>query len=177
MRALWDSEKQIEHALLFLIEGVSVPSAPNVASFWSMVCRSAIKRPMACSRNASAWSVIWLIKMCVADGRRFIYPICSDGSGTALSGRPYFSKQRSQYPVSGCLEQRKCTRVLQASQSLKSRSRVPAISIINCSPSLDSDSWTVKPPCTGLLHTEQTSFKAFCMVLQNSHPPAIAISG
>ena len=94
------------------------------------------------------------------------FPTCSDGSGTALSGRPYFSKQRSQYPVSGCLEQRKCTRVLQASQSLKSLSRVPAISIMNCSPSLDSDSWTVKPPATGLLHTEQTSFEESSMVLR-----------
>src|ERR1035438_1414537 len=47
----------------------------------------------------------------------------------------------------------------------------------NLSPSFDSDSWTVKPPIVGLLHTEQTSFVVSCMVLcELANPPAIANS-
>jgi hypothetical protein len=52
------------------------------------------------------------------------------------------SKQLSQYPESGYLEQRKCTRALQAAQRLKSLSGVPTRSTIIPSPSTFTTSTT-----------------------------------
>lgn len=90
-------------------------------------------------------------------------PACGLGSS-----KPYLSKQRSQYPEAGCCEQRKCTLVLQASQSLKSLSGVSTIAMIIFSPSTASVSKTLKPPFTGSLQTEQTSPDSWsCIVVAN----------
>ena len=102
---------------------------------------------------------------CVASGRWFILYLVSP-YGDRLSSKPYFSKQRLQYPESGCLEQRKCTRVLQTSQSLKSRSGVPTIAMMKAPPSAASLSKTLNPPCVGISQTEQTSPDSWsCMVV------------
>jgi hypothetical protein len=53
---------------------------------------------------------------------------------------------------------------------------VLAIAMMNGPPSSGSESRIVKPPTTGLLHTEQRSFVGSCMVLLICHPPAIADS-
>jgi len=145
---------------------ISVPSAPSIASFWSMVCRSAIKSEMACWRSDSAWSVIWLIRSCALQADGGLLPYMSEPQGTRSSCRSYFSKQRSQYPVFGCLEQRKCTTSLHESQTLKFLSTVLAIAMMNGPPSSGSESWTVKPSITGLLHMERRSFVVSCMVLR-----------